>query len=132
MRGLDARQLAAISLGGAAGALLRVWLGEAITVSPSGWPWVIFAVNVSGSFALAYFATRLRERLALSTYRLPLLGSGFCGAYTTFSTMQVEILTMLEHDRYAMAGEYAVASVSAGLLAIWMATALVRRVRVVR
>jgi CrcB protein len=57
-----------------------------------------------GSVALAYFATRLQERLPQSTYRRPLLGTGLCGAYTTFSTMQVEILKMLDHDRYGLAG----------------------------
>jgi CrcB protein len=128
--GLDRRELAAIFFGGAAGALLRVWLVQAFTGSASGWPWVIFTINLTGSFALAYFATRLQERLPQSTYRRPLLGTGFCGAYTTFSTMQVEILKMLDSDRYVLAAGYALASVTAGYLAIWTGTALVRRVRV--
>jgi CrcB protein len=126
----DRRELVAIFLGGAAGALLRVGLGETFSGGAPGWPWVTFAINVSGSFALAYFATRLDERLPQSTYRRPLLGTGFCGAYTTFSTMQVEILTMLDHDRYGLAIAYALTSVVAGYTAIWVATALVRRVRV--
>ena len=128
---LDSRELASIFAGGAIGALLRVWLGEHFTGSASAWPWVTFTVNVTGSFALAYFATRLQERLPQSTYRHPLLGTGFCGAYTTFSTMQVEILEMLEHDRYGLATGYAIASITAGYLAIWLATAIVRRVRVI-
>ena len=66
-----------------------------------------------------------------STYRRPLLGTGFCGAYTTFSTMQVEILAMLEHHRYGLAAGYAAASIAAGYLAVWVATASVRRVRVI-
>jgi fluoride exporter len=127
---LDGRELAAIFVGGAAGALLRVWLVQAFTGSASGWPWVIFTINITGSFALAYFATRLQERLPQSTYRRPLLGTGFCGAYTTFSTMQVEILKMLDSDRFVLASGYALVSVTAGYLAIWTGTALVRRVRV--
>ncbi len=128
---LDRRELAAIFVGGALGALARVGLGECFAGGASGWPWVTFAINVSGSFALAYFATRLAERLPQSTYRRPLLGTGFCGAYTTFSTMQVEILTMLDHDRYGLAAGYAGASIGAGYLAICVGTALVRRVRVI-
>jgi CrcB protein len=91
---------------------------------------VTFLVNASGSFALGYLATRLQERLPLSTYRRPLLGTGFCGAYTTFSTMQVEILRMLEHHRYGLAAGYAIASITTGYLAIQIATAMVRRTRV--
>jgi CrcB protein len=129
--GVDRRELASIFLGGAVGAVLRVWLGQTFSGSVSSWPWVTFAINITGSFALAYFATRLQERLPQSTYRRPLLGTGFCGAYTTFSTVQVEIVTMLDHDRYGMAAGYALASITAGYLAIWLATAIVRRVRVI-
>jgi CrcB protein len=125
--GVDRRELAAIFAGGAAGALLRVWLGTELSDGGLGWPWLIFAINITGSIALAYFATRLQERLPQSTYRRPLLGTGFCGAYTTFSTVQVEIYRMLEHDRYGLAVGYAVASLVAGYVAISVTTAFVRR-----
>jgi CrcB protein len=128
---LDRRELGAIFLGGAAGALLRVWLGVTFTGPAVQWPWVTFSINVTGSFALGYLATRLQERLPLSTYRRPLLGTGFCGAYTTFSTMQVEILTMVDHHRYGLAVGYALASIAAGYIAIHIATASVRRTRVI-
>lgn len=129
MPALDRRELAAIFIGGGAGALLRVWLGEEFAASATSWPWAIFAVNVSGSFALGYLATRLQERLPLSTYRRPLLATGFCGAYTTFSTLQVEILGMLEHHRGGLALAYGLGSIAAGYFAIWLATAAVRRTR---
>jgi CrcB protein len=128
---LDRREIAAIFLGGMAGSLLRVWLGRTFSTPVGDWPWATFTINVSGSFALAYFATRLQERLPLSTYRRPLLGTGLCGAYTTFSTMQVEIVQMIDRHRYGLAGAYALCSVAAGYLAICAATALVRRVRVI-
>ncbi len=131
MSRVDRRELAAIFLGGALGALLRVWLGETLSAGPPGWPWLTFAINVSGSFALAYLATRLQERLALSTYLRPLLGTGFCGAYTTFSTMQIEILKLIDDDRLWLAVSYGLASLGAGYTAIWAATALARRTRVI-
>ena len=127
--GADRRELAAIFAGGMVGAVLRVWVSQQFTSTAPNWPWATFIINVTGSVVLAYFATRLQERLPLSTYRRPFLGTGFCGAYTTFSTMQVEILKMLEHSRYGLAVGYAVASIVAGSFAIWATTALVRRSR---
>ncbi len=130
LRSLDRRELTAIFLGGAAGALLRVWLSRRFPTAAGAWPWTTFAINATGTLALAYFATRLQERLPQSTYRRPLLGTGFCGAYTTFSTMQVEIVGMIERHRDALAAGYALASVATGFVAIWFATAAVRRTRV--
>lgn len=127
----DRRELAAIYVGGMLGALARVGLVQAFPVAAGEWPWATLAINVSGSFLLAYLATRLQERLPQSTYRRPLLGTGFCGAFTTFSTVQLEIVAMLDHDRYGLAVAYAVVSVGAGFAGVWFATAVVRRVRIV-
>jgi fluoride exporter len=71
--------------------------------------------------------TRLQERVPPSAYRRPLLGTGFCGALTTFSTFQVELLDMLDADRVALAAAYAGASLAAGCLAVGLATNLERR-----
>lgn len=127
---LDRRELAAIFAGGFAGAILRYALAEALPPDSGEWPWATFAVNIAGAFALGYFTTRLQERLPLSSYRRPLLGTGFCGALTTFSTMQVELLRMLDSGRVALALAYAVVSVAVGFAAVMVATNLVRRARV--
>ena len=84
------------------------------------------------AFLLGYFVTRLQERLPLSGYRRPLLGTGLCGGLSTFSTMQVEILKMLDAHAWGLAAGYAVGEHRRGYAAIWLATALVRRVRVRR
>jgi CrcB protein len=102
---------------------------EALPPHPGQWPWATFLVNVVGAFVLGYLSTRLQERLPLSSYRRPLLGTGFCGALTTFSTMQVELLDMLDDGAGGLAAGYAIASLTAGFLAIALATNLVRRAR---
>jgi fluoride exporter len=95
MPGRDTRELTAIFAGGVIGALARVGLLQVGLASAPSWPWATFAANILGAFLLGYFTTRLQERLPLSAYRRPLLGTGFCGALTTFSTVQVELLKML-------------------------------------
>jgi fluoride exporter len=125
MPDLDRREVAAIFCGGIAGSLLRVWLGREFPAGVADWPWTIFAINVSGSFVLACIATHIQQ-LMRPSYLAPLIGVGFCGAYTTFSTMQIEILQMVDHGRYGLAVAYALCSVLAGYLAISAGTALVR------
>ena len=129
MRGLDRRELAAIFAGGFVGAVVRAALSEAFPHTPGTWPWATFAVNVVGAALLGYFVTRLQERLALSRYRRPFLATGICGALTTFSTMQVELLQMLDAGRWGLALGYAAASIAAGFAAVLLATKLVRRAR---
>jgi fluoride exporter len=128
---IDVRELGAIFAGGSAGAVGRAQLAEWLPHAAGEWPWATFVVNVAGAFMLGYFTTLLLERLPLSAYRRPALGTGLCGALTTFSTMQVEILRMLDDGYVALALAYATASVVAGFLAVAVATNLVRRARVV-
>lgn len=122
----DRRLLAAVFAGGFVGAVLRAALAEALPAEPGRWPWATFIVNIVGAFLLGYFTTRLQERLPLSTYRRPLLGTGLCGGLTTFSTVQVELLQMLDERDIALAAAYALASVVIGFLAVAAATNLVR------
>jgi CrcB protein len=125
----DYRELAAIFAGGALGALARAALSTLAAPDPASWPWPTFTVNIVGAFLVGYFTTRLLERLPLSSYRRPLLGTGLCGGLTTFSTMQVETLRMLEGGHWVLAASYTVISIVVGLAAVHLATALVRRVR---
>src|SRR6476469_9553929 len=127
---LDTRELGAIFAGGFGGAALRAEIGELVPHTPGGWPWATLLVNVVGAFLLGYFVTRLQERLPLSAYRRPFLGTGVCGGLTTFPTMQIELLQMLDAGRLALAAAYAIISVTAGFAGVFVATNLVRRQRV--
>jgi CrcB protein len=128
----DGRTIAAIFAGGALGTLARAALAEAFPHAATAWPWPTFGVNIVAAFLLGYFVTRLQERLPLSSYRRPLLGTGICGGLSTFSTMEVEILKMLSAHAYGLAAGYAAASITAGYAALHLSTAMVRRVRVRR
>ena len=128
MFGHDNRELAAVFAGGAIGTLARAGLNTLIAPAPGHWPWATFTVNIVGAFILGFVTTRLLERLPLSAYRRPLLGTGLCGGLTTFSTMQVETLQMIQHHHYGLAASYSLVSIAAGLVAVYAATALVRKV----
>jgi CrcB protein len=129
---VDRRELAAIFVGGFVGTIARAVLAEALPTHPGRWPWATFAVNIAGAFLVGYFTTRLQERLPLSDYRRPLLGTGFCGGLTTFSTMQVELLHMFDEGDARLAAAYALVSIALGFAAVAVATNLVRRARVSR
>jgi len=120
---VDRRELGAIFLGGALGALLRAGLAEAFPPTAGAWPWATFLVNVAGAALLGYWFTTLPH----SSYRRPLLTTGFCGALTTFSTVQLELVEMLDSGRVGLAVVYLAASVAAGLVGVQLATAAARR-----
>jgi fluoride exporter len=126
MTSQSSRTLGAIFAGGALGAIARVEVARALPVHPGAFPWATFIVNIAGAALLGWFTTRLQERLPLSVYRRPFLGTGICGGLTTFSTMQVELLKLLDRGDVGLALAYAVASVVAGLAAVLLATNLVR------
>jgi CrcB protein len=129
---LDRQELAAIFAGGFLGAIARAALAQSWTDGPDQWPWATFLVNMLGAALLGYFVTRLQERLPPSLYRRAFLGTGICGALTTFSTVMVELAKMLEGDHLVLAGAYAAASLVGGFAAVFLATKLVRRARIAR
>lgn len=128
----DWREIAAIFAGGVIGALLRASLSEAWVVEPGSWPWATFVINVFGALLLGFFVTRMQERLPVLPLGKPFVGTGLCGALTTFSAMQLELFEMLDFGHYALAAGYASASLTAGMIAVVLSTGLVRRARLSR
>jgi CrcB protein len=120
---VDRRELGAIFIGGALGALVRTGLGEAFPAGGAEWPWATFVVNVVGAALLGYWFTALPH----TSYRRPLLTTGFCGALTTFSTVQLELVEMISAGRSGLAVAYIAASLAAGLAGVQLATAAARR-----
>jgi CrcB protein len=119
------RELTAVFAGGVIGAIVRVVLAEAVAGGPARWPLATFVANILGALVLGYVAERVRD-----PRRRLFLGTGLCGALTTFSTMQLELLWMLDAGRWALAAGYAAASVGAGVLAVSIGRGLARGGRV--
>ena len=127
--GVPRVRAAAIMLGGAAGALARAGVGAALPHEAGHWPWATVLVNLAGTILLAWMTTRLTEMVAPTRFWRFLLGTGFCGALTTFSTFQVETIRLARDSGAALAGSYALASLSAGMFLAAAATVVARRRR---
>ncbi|HEX4804639.1 MAG TPA: fluoride efflux transporter CrcB [Conexibacter sp.] len=118
----DRRELAAIFAGGTLGALARVGLGQAFPHAAGAWPWATFAVNLAGAWLLGWSVVRLPA----AGYGRPFVGIGVCGALTTFATLQLELLRMLDGGRWALALGYAAASLAGGIAAARLGIAAAR------
>ena len=125
----DHQELAAIFAGGVVGALARSALARGFPTGAAQWPWATFAVNIAAALMLGYFITRLQERLPPYRYPRAFFGTGLCGALSTFSTLSLELLKMIDGSHWGLAVSYASASALGGLAAVFVSTKLVRRAR---
>jgi fluoride exporter len=113
-------------LGGAAGAIARYQLGVMIQSRfPTAFPWGTFIVNVSGCLVMGIATTLLAERLIAPNWRF-LIPIGFIGAYTTFSTFELETFRAMTDGHWLVGGFNVVASVAAGYAALWLGVVLAR------
>jgi len=86
--------LAGIAVAGAVGASARYWVDAfVIRRAIRGLPVATLAINISGSFVLGVL-TGLALYHALASTPKIILGTGFCGAYTTFSTFAYEVVRL--------------------------------------
>ena len=107
----------AVALGGLIGAPARnivdTWVTDRVT---GDLPWGTAAVNVSGSLVLGVITGLLLDHHVGPVPRA-LLATGFCGAYTTFSTFTYESMELLEDGRLAEAVLNMFGSLAVGLAA---------------
>ncbi|PAL23462.1 CrcB family protein [Acetobacter syzygii] len=88
-----------IGLAGAAGTLLRYWVGLATLRWGQMLPWGTILINVTGSFAIAFFGTLTAAggRLPVSETGRLVFMVGLCGGYTTFSSFSLQTLDLLKN-----------------------------------
>lgn len=122
----------AVAGGGFFGGLVRYLVGLAVPTSPGGFPWATFVVNTAGGFILALLLVLVLEVFPPTTYLRPVIGTGFCGALTTFSTVAVGVDELVAADRVATAVGYTAASVAAGLAAALFGIVLGRALAALR
>jgi CrcB protein len=108
-----------IGIGGFFGAVTRyavsLWIGQKWGRS---FPLGTFFVNVSGSFLIALVMSLLTERFMANPQWRLFLAVGFLGAYTTFSTFELETGSLLRDGEWLIAVLNVVFSVIAGFIAL--------------
>lgn len=118
----------AVSLGGALGANVRYLVGLwAAAQWPGVLPWGTLLINLTGSFLLGGLLTTLAARRPEPTLLRLFLGTGFLGAYTTFSTFSAETVALATAGQLAFAVGYVILSVAGGYGAAWAGMMLARR-----
>jgi CrcB protein len=116
----------AVAIGGVAGTLLRAAVAQALPPSATGFPWAILVVNLAGCAIVGFVIVAALERVAPGRYFRPLVGTGFCGGLTTFSTFVVEVDLLVRAGHFGTAAGYVAASL-AGCLAATRAAVLLAR-----
>ncbi len=110
-----------VLLGGMLGAPARYAVDTLLPGVPDGFPWSTFTVNVAGAFALGLLLESLvrsgEDRGGRRRLRL-LIGTGFLGAFTTYSSFAVQLVLLAHDGRVGMAFGYAAASLATGLAAV--------------
>ncbi|MEV4996940.1 fluoride efflux transporter CrcB [Streptomyces niveus] len=113
-----------VAIGGVVGAPLRYLTDRAVQARhDSVFPWGTFTVNVVGSLILGLLTGAALSGTAGHTVQL-LLGTGLCGAMTTYSTFSYETLRLAESGAKFFAAANVIASVAAGLGAVFGGFAL--------
>jgi len=113
-----------VALGAAFGAPLRYLVDRAVQGRhDSLFPWGTFAVNIAGSFILGVLAGGSTAGAVPSSLSA-LLGTGLCGALTTYSTFGFETVRLLEQRATLYAVLNATASIAAGLGAAFVGIAV--------
>jgi CrcB protein len=122
-------RILAIAAGGAFGAVARYL----VNVSPlqdffKPFPFPTFFINISGSFLIGFLLILLSDKYQVNENLRFAVMVGFLGAYTTFSTFELEIWTLVEENHFFTAFLYLLLSVTAGFIGVALGITLARKI----
>jgi CrcB protein len=109
-----------VALGGALGAGARYELLQTFPVHPGRFPLTTGSINVGGAFLLGFLLEWLAHHRAPDHWARWLVGVGGLGAFTTFSAFTTELVLLARDDHVFLACAYGVASVVAGVAAVFV------------
>ncbi|OSP42156.1 MULTISPECIES: fluoride efflux transporter CrcB [unclassified Streptomyces] len=124
--------VAAVALGGGAGATARYAASLWWPTPAHGFPWTILWVNVAGCAVIGVFMVTVTEVRAAHPLLRPFFGTGVLGGFTTFSTYAVDVRNLLDGGGTGAGLVYLAVTPLAALAAVWTAAAATRRVLIGR
>ncbi len=119
------KSLGVIAVGGMVGSLARWAIAGAM--DESSFPWATLLVNYLGAVLLALLIVYMEEHPALKWWWQPLLGTGFCGGFTTYSAFAVEVDGYLTTGQSGKALAYIVASLAGTYLLVVITVTTARK-----
>lgn len=103
----------AVAIGAFGGGVLRLWIGQCLSTS---FPMATLLVNLIGCFLLTFFTTVTEERLPLPRRLVLSIGTGFLGAFTTFSSFTLDAFHLLQSGQYLHWFIYSLGSMIGGVI----------------
>ncbi|GGF79002.1 putative fluoride ion transporter CrcB 2 [Paenibacillus albidus] len=121
-----------IAAGAFFGALCRYGLTLVLPVQKNGFPLSILLINFLGCLFLGWFFTAASRAGSYPPHLRLMIGTGFTGTFTTFSSFTVDTVKLLENGFLGTASLYLAISIAGGLLLSWAGILLGGRIRIPR
>lgn len=123
------RAMLIAGLGGFVGTCLRFLTGKIFHFAgAAAFPWGTFTVNLVGSFIIGIFFGLAEKTHLISPSMNVFLITGFCGGFTTFSSLADDMYLLLQHKQWLNFGLYVGLSFALGLLLVWLGRSIVKTI----
>jgi len=116
-----------VGIGGLVGSIARYLVTVNFAKFSTGFPLGTLTVNIAGCFIIAIVATLAEKTTVISPETRLLLATGFCGGFTTFSSLMYEMAMLLRDEEWWYASIYVIASVLGGIIGLYLGMAAINK-----
>jgi crcB protein len=123
---MEMMKVLSVAVGGAFGAVARYGLSTLFAKTFAPFPFATFFINVTGSFLIGFLLVLFTDKFEVGENLRFAVIVGFLGAYTTFSTFEMEIFNLVREREFVTASAYLFASVALGFLGVLLGVRLAK------
>jgi len=110
-----------VFIGGGIGSILRYLISHIfLKYNTSSFPWATFFANILGCLIIGWLTGSILKSSSTDDTIKLLLVTGFCGGFTTFSTLSLENYNFIQNNHYCLALIYTLSSIIIGILAVFI------------